>query len=145
MATKTPNLEQRVDALEAQIERVDKLEGQMADVLAKPAYKRKTDRGVCAKGHADSAKCPDASLGRMQGGCHGWACLAEGQAYYQAYRARKKAEGAAVPGTPVPTPRKRSTAPTATSPKKSGTIKRATAKKAATPTAPVKRIKRRGQ
>lgn len=133
MATKTPNLEQRVDVLEEQ----------MAEVLAKPAFKRKTPNGVCVKDRLDSAKCPDASLGRMQGGCHGWACLAEGQAYYRAYRARKKAEEAAEAGTPVPTPRKRSTASTAASPKKAGTIKRA-AKKAAAPP-PAQRIKRRGQ
>lgn len=134
MATKTPNLEQRVDVLEAQME----------EVLAKPAFRRKTETGVCAKGHKDSNTCPDASLGRMQGGCHGYACLGEGRAYYKAYRARRKAEKAAEGGTPVPNPRRRTTATTAASPKKAGTIKRV-AKKAAAPKAPVKRIKRRGQ
>lgn len=134
MATKTTSLDARVTTLEEQ----------MAEVLAKPAFRRKTENGVCAKGHPDSNVCPEASLGRMQGGCHGFACLGKQQDYYKTYRARRKAEKAAEGGTPVPTPRKRSTATTAAVAKKAGTIKRA-AKKAAAPKLPAKRIKRRGQ
>jgi len=135
MAAKTPSLEQRVTALEEQ----------MAEVKAVPAFRRRTAEGVCAQGYADSNACPDASLGRMQNGCHGFACLGKQQEYYRAYRARRRAEKAAAGGVSVPMPRKRSTAPTEAAPAKKGTIKRAagSAKKAAPPA--TSKIKRRGQ
>lgn len=132
-STKPPTLDQRVGALEQQ----------MAEVLAKPAFKNRTERGVCTKGVEDSEHCEFASLGRMQGGCKGWACLAEGQSYYKAYRARQKAKEAAEGGTPVANPRRRSTATTEANPKAPGTIKRVR-KKAGAPATPTKRIKRRG-
>jgi hypothetical protein len=139
MATeKTPDLEDRVTTLEEQ----------MAEVLAKPAFKPKTPEGVCALGHKDSTKCPEASLGRMQNGCHGFACLNKQRVYYQEYRARKAAEKERANRSSVKdlvkTPAKRSTKVAnprkKAEPKaKTGTIKRATpAKKAPA------RIKRRG-
>lgn len=126
MATSKTSLEQRVSTLETQME----------EVLAKPAFRRKTEEGVCAKGHPDSNKCPEASLGRMQGGCHGHACLAKGREYYQNYRARRKAEKVATNGTPVANPKKRAERPAAVSPKKASTIKRPSPKAAQ----PVKKV-----
>jgi hypothetical protein len=102
MATvRAPSLENRVGVLEQQ----------MTEVLAKPAFRKKTEKGVCVLGFEPSEKCPDGSLGRMQGGCHGYACLKKGSDYYKDYRARKKAEGApVVRSTKVanPTPVKKS-------------------------------------
>jgi hypothetical protein len=74
--------------------RVTTLEAQMQEVLAKPAFKKRTERGVCALGFEPSAECPSATLGRFQGGCHGFGCLQKQQMYYKEYRARKKAEEA---------------------------------------------------
>lgn len=109
--------------------RVEILEGQMAEVLAKPAFRRSTEKGVCVLGNDPSSGCKDASLGRFQGGCRGDACSEKQREYYRNYRARTKAD---TNGTPVPPPRVKG-------------VKR-TAKKAAAPPAPVKKrgVKRRG-
>jgi hypothetical protein len=119
----------------------------MAEVLAKPAFRRSTERGVCMLGHDPSAGCPQASLGRFQGGCRGDGCLEKQRTYYKEYRARQKAEeaqrtnGNKTKAVKVAAPTKKAPAKATPAPAKKG-VKRASA--TSTP-APAKRgVKRRG-
>lgn len=116
--------------------RVARLETQMEEVLAKPALRKRTERGVCTLGNDPSSACPDASLGKFQSGCHGDACLLKQSEYFKEYRARKKAEANAVA---VAAPVKKTAAKKAAAPAKKA-VKRRSAPPAP---APVKGVKRR--
>jgi hypothetical protein len=118
--------------------RVEQLEGQMKIVMNMPAFRRKTEPGVCALGIVPDTECAtveeggEASLSRYQYGCRGEGCCRAQRLYYQKYRADKKDEGEATT-TKVSRPRRGAVAKEGAKPKAKQTSVKKAAPEAAAP------------